>query len=1315
MLKRKSIISVVMALMLIIAYSQTPVYANENSGNNGEVVSQQESNANNGMEGDSLDYQGEDNDNSIVESPEIMAEPEDDNESPKLQKGTSSKPMASGESNSDAMTALGEDNENSGANDNIVASGECGSNLSWELNDQGVLSIRGEGNMSKWSSATSPFYTNKSSITSVIIEEGVTSIGDYAFYGCDSITRIDLPDGLTTIGSYAFDGCSALDSLDFPSSVQSFGSHVFSGCVFDTIVIPENVNTIPSKMFTDCTVDYVFIPESVETIKGATKITFFSTPSYEYGSCAFYNCKGKKIVYCESSGSKSGWEQYWTKDLGSVKYGYSLVDFYYLRQPLGAVEEEIVPEGARNIDEKFTGSKTIKRVVLPEGITKIPNNAFKGCTSLEEVVLPSTVKSIGESAFSSCGSLSSIAIPEGVTSIGKYAFGYCSSLETIAYPESYTYLCQKALYHCSNLKSIYLYNAGCDTTFTKYGGGSEVDYYPIYGWTGNLKIFMLASESSSLERLAKSLNNSNKPHVDIIPCSSKAFYEFYLSLDDSSTTIAVPSNLGEINIDAFKNFSDLESMSIDMTGNTITANNSGNSITSLKALHIKVAEGCSLNLSSNLLSRLERLWISSTEESFSEAYPEQYELIKDKAVFGVEEITDINSATFDTVTPVKYNGADNPIDFPPLIYNEKQLELGRDYELTYSIDDNEHTLNLVIAGQGTYYGTKELSIEYVQPNVTEVTVSDIPDQIYTGRRITPDVVVSLNGYTLTLGKDYSLNFDNNTNLGEATAIIELSNSFSGNRVINKSFSIIENKELDPDEIGYSLTVNAGKRTQTRHLEGQKVTINDMNEVAYQTFQKWEVVSGDYTIPASQANKRTLIITMPSSDVSLKAVYTGKSLQEDLTEENNRYNAVVYRASTLDSNIELYTNTADRIKDKYGVSSLQSSTYYANQATSTQNTITQKQNRLAALRADTAGGHQVEIKQLEAEIKELQSDYQMYLELKSAAQYQEKADAAQKERNKINLSAEETTHNNNIATICKNHGVKDQSVKEIKYIRLDKDEYAYTGKEIHPVVSVYDSAGNKLGSESYSIVYPADCTTEGEHIITFNLQGDYTGKKTKSFNIVKHKYGEWVVTKAATCINEGTKERVCSECGKKETETFSGEHAFGAWTTTNAATCNETGSRERECSVCHIKETEAIKALDHQFGAWTISTPATEMNNGLQSHKCSVCGKTETKTISVLAPTLKAVKISKPKAGKKSVTVKWKKVGKKNLKMIKKVQIQVSTTSDFSSIVKNTTIGAKKTSKKISGLKKGTKYFVRIRALNGSHCSKWSSVKQFKAK
>ena len=140
---------------------------------------------------------------------------------------------------------------------------------------------------------------------------------------------------------------------------------------------------------------------------------------------------------------------------------------------------------------------------------------------------------------------------------------------------------------------------------------------------------------------------------------------------------------------------------------------------------------------------------------------------------------------------------------------------------------------------------------------------------------------------------------------------------------------------------------------------------------------------------------------------------------------------------------------------------------------------------------------------------------------------------------------------------------------------------------------------------------------------------------------------------------------------------------------------------------------------HKYSKWATTKAATEIAAGKQERVCSVCGSKEIREIAQLSPTLKAVKISNPKAAKKSATIKWKKVSKANLKKIKKIEIQYSTDKNFRKNVISKKVSAKKTSYKLTKLKSKKKYYVRIRAYTKKkgvvHVSKWSAKKPFKTK
>lgn len=111
--------------------------------------------------------------------------------------------------------------------------------IEWTLSDDGTLTISGTGDMPDYGDVgpykartfkIAPWFSQKNKIKKVVIEDGVTSIGNEAFYECDSITSITIPNSVTSIGEAAFDDCSSLTSITIPDSVTSIGDYAFYGC-----------------------------------------------------------------------------------------------------------------------------------------------------------------------------------------------------------------------------------------------------------------------------------------------------------------------------------------------------------------------------------------------------------------------------------------------------------------------------------------------------------------------------------------------------------------------------------------------------------------------------------------------------------------------------------------------------------------------------------------------------------------------------------------------------------------------------------------------------------------------------------------------------------------------------------------------------------------------------------------------------------------------------------------------------------------------------------------------------------------------------
>ena len=166
---------------------------------------------------------------------------------------------------------------------NVVASGNCGTNVTWTLTSDGVMTISGTGAMADYATSNAqPWKDNRTSITSIVVGENVTHIGNNAFGSCDQATSVSLPTTLMSIGNNAFWGCNnvSLKSITIPNSVTSIGNKAFYGCSnLGTVNIGSGVTSIGSQAFASCTsLTSVTIPNSVTSIdyyafKGCSSLT----------------------------------------------------------------------------------------------------------------------------------------------------------------------------------------------------------------------------------------------------------------------------------------------------------------------------------------------------------------------------------------------------------------------------------------------------------------------------------------------------------------------------------------------------------------------------------------------------------------------------------------------------------------------------------------------------------------------------------------------------------------------------------------------------------------------------------------------------------------------------------------------------------------------------------------------------------------------------------------------------------------------------------------------------------------------------------
>ncbi len=260
----------------------------------------------------------------------------------------------------------------------VKVSGEAG-NLTWKLTNSGTLTISGSGAMPNYDSAdATPWSAHMSEILNIVIDDGVTTIGNCAFYGSGAL-GMRIPDSVTAIGNSAFRE-SALISANIPGSVKSIGNDAFRACTsLVSADIEEGVEALGERAFRSCNaLTSITLPASVTSV----------------GSGAFMQCEKMTSAIFKSSGTSA-----------SVTLGDSL----------------------------FMECWNLATVTLPQHINAdgIGDNMFMNCLLLTNVTIPEGAESIGQNAFSSCGRLTWVSIPNSVKSIGIAAFSACNYLTDI--------------------------------------------------------------------------------------------------------------------------------------------------------------------------------------------------------------------------------------------------------------------------------------------------------------------------------------------------------------------------------------------------------------------------------------------------------------------------------------------------------------------------------------------------------------------------------------------------------------------------------------------------------------------------------------------------------------------------------------------------------------------------------------------------------------------------------------------------------------------------------------------------------------------
>ena len=461
----------------------------------------------------------------------------------------------------------------------IFSFGALHAKVTWTLSDDGTLTISGTDmpDYDYLNDILAPWDEKK--INKVVIENGVTNIGNYAFCSLP-ITSITIPKSVKKIGEGAFQYCSALTSITIPNSVTSIGDWAFNGSGLTSIIIPNSITSIGWNTFSGCpSLTSVTIPNSVQNIgmfafEGCSALTSVNIGNSvtSIDSYAFYRCPSLASITIPNSVKSIGkYAFYECLGLTSVIIGNSVTSIghsaFYCCSSLISVT---IGNSVTSIgDYAFEGCSDITSINIPASVTSIGFQAFFGCSSLKSISIPYSVTSIGDNAFCACSGLTSITvdekntkydnrnncnaiiekesntlivgcrntiIPNSVTSIEGSAFYGCSNLASITIPESVTSIKYYAFAGCSNLSSIIVEKGN-----KKYDSRNDCNA-------------IIEKESNTL--IAGCMNT-------IIPNSVTSIGKGAFASCSNLTFIIIPNSVTSIGESAFENCSGLTSITCE--------------------------------------------------------------------------------------------------------------------------------------------------------------------------------------------------------------------------------------------------------------------------------------------------------------------------------------------------------------------------------------------------------------------------------------------------------------------------------------------------------------------------------------------------------------------------------------------------------------------------------------------------------------------------------------------------------------------------------------------------------------------------------
>ncbi len=550
------------------------------------------------------------------------------------------------------------------------------------------------------------------------------SIGPYAFQGCSKLEDIYIPEGIKEIEWGAFENCSSLKGIVVPKSVVKIEEFAFQGCnQLENVDIQNETAEIGGNAF-----DGTKWQESQRDPNGLLIRNNIVVDGKKAAGTVVIPEGVTGIgerAFENCAGLKEIVIPRGVKNIGSYAFGGCT-----------ALESATIPEGLEGFGySSFEGCSALKSMIIPEGITKLENCQFKGCSALENVTIPKTVEEIGNFVFQDCGALEDIIIPGSVKKIGESAFSNCNILECIKIPDGVITIDWGAFGGCAALESITIPKSVANIGNGAFSGCAGLT---IYGEVGSY---------------AQTYAEENKipfSEEEMPPASGK------IKLSDCEVTI--------------------DPLVCIYTGNwpplrpEVTIRYKGITLNRETDYYLDYWDDCEVGTG--------RIVITA-RENYKGVLEKNYTIIAQRELSGCEIALGEDSYVYD--------GAEKR---PEAIVKDGEvlLQEGIDYTAEYFNNTNAGTGELYLTGLGRYCGVvrEAFPIQPRQISGPNVSISE-SSYVYDGTEKKPAILVKMEGATLEEGTDYTVSYQNNISIGEASAVITGIGNYQGE--VRKPFAI----------------------------------------------------------------------------------------------------------------------------------------------------------------------------------------------------------------------------------------------------------------------------------------------------------------------------------------------------------------------------------------------------------------------------------------------------------------------------------------------------------------------------------------------